>query len=82
VGVNNQGEGTKKKQLSSLLSFTEQEEDEDALEVQVTKKRCFGRNPDVNTGFLSGSQAEKAEESVALKRKLIEEYLEKQAREK
>jgi protein FAM50 len=36
----------------------------------------------VNTGFLSGSQAEKAEESVALKRKLIEEYLEKQAKEK
>lgn len=32
-GVNNLGEGTKKKQLTSLLSFTEEEEEEDALEV-------------------------------------------------
>ena len=48
--------GSMKKQLNSLLSFTEEDEgDGDALEVHVTKKRCFARNPDVNTGFLSGS---------------------------
>ena len=41
------------------------------------KRRCFGRNPDVHSGFLTGNMAVKVEEGVALKRKLIEEYLEK-----
>ena len=61
------------KQTKALLSF-EDEEDEEPEEPKP-KKKCFGRNPDVNTGFLKGSLAE---EGLSLKKKLIEEYLEKQ----
>jgi len=60
------------KPTKALLSF--EDEDEEPEEPKP-KKRCFGRNPDVNTGFLKGSLAE---EGVSLKKKLIEEYLEKQ----
>lgn len=71
-----------------MLSFNEEEEHEEAETLQVIKKPKFGgsgmggsglvgKNPDVNTHFLV--DAERAEEAVALKKKLIEEYLEKQA---
>ena len=48
----------------------------------LKKRRKFniGKNPDVNTKFLTDS--ERQEEAVQIKRKLIEEYLDKQAREK
>ena len=65
-------QGSKPDSKSVGLSFQDEEEEE--LEPPVAKRKCFGKNPDVNTQFLQDS--ERAEQTVALKKKIIEEYFE------
>lgn len=71
------------------MSFIEEEEEEQDLDLQSTqprKRRYFGKNPDVNTHFLTvrtiyiltltTKDKERIEEDLKLKRKLIEEFIE------
>jgi len=67
-------QGSKPDSKSVALSF--QDEEEEDLEPLVTKRKCFGKNPDVNTQFLQDT--ERTEQTVALKKKIIEEYFETQ----
>jgi len=61
-----------------MLSFDQEEEEENLEDMKPpTKKKFFGKNPDVVTHFLkptSGTDKDKLEEEVNLKKKLIEEY--------
>lgn len=71
-------QGSKPDSKSVALSF--QDEEEENLEPLVTKRKCFGKNPDVNTRFLQDT--ERTEQTVALKKKIIEEYFETQQQQK
>jgi len=65
-------QGSKQPDSKSVaLSFQDEEEEQ---EPPVTKRKCFGKNPDVNTQFLQDT--ERAEQAVALKKKIIGEYFE------
>lgn len=67
---------SKQQPKAVALSFA----DDEQLEPPVAKRKFLGKNPDVNTQFLQDT--ERAEQAVALKRKIIEEYFETQQQQR
>lgn len=73
-------EKKKKLQQESKLSFLDQDEEDDECNKSSFKRRNFGKNPDVNTLFLSDK--DRLEGEIKQKKELIENYLDTQQKAK
>ena len=76
-------EKKQKLQRESKLSFLDQEEEEEENALQNKssfKRRNFGKNPDVNTLFLSDKDRLQGE--IKMKKELIENYIDTQIKAK